>query len=165
MSHKTPANIISRINYRLAHNVLSLASDDEWLLKDAVFVVLDLVAEIESLKAQGINLRNLARKNRELKDLITKIEIQRDTAVKDSIRLCETNNHNARMYGECKNLLQKHGIHLVSKECWCNPTTDQDCFQPPEDLKKIYATIGGKLSKRKITPEQQAKMQAGRKTK
>lgn len=124
-----------------------------------------LLAEIEALKAQARNFRDVAKENRELVDLIAKAEIQRDTAIKDHVRCCETNNHNARMYAECKQLLQKHGIHLVSKECWCNPTSEQDCFQPPEDLKKIYASIGGKLGKRKIDPEQQAKMQAARKRK
>jgi len=34
-----------------------------------------------------------------------------------------------------------------------------------EELKKIRATINGKLSKRVITPEQQVNMQAGRKQK
>ena len=48
--HKTPANIISRVNYRLAHNVMSMAADDEWLMRDAVFCIMDLVAEVENLK-------------------------------------------------------------------------------------------------------------------
>ena len=38
------------------------------------------------------------------------------------------------------------------------------CFTP-EELKTLRAIINGMLSKRKITPEQQAKMQAGRKRK
>lgn len=103
-----------------------------------------LLAEIEALKVQACNFRDVAKENRELVDLVAKVEIQRDEAIK---------------------LLQKHGIHLASKECWCNPTVEKDCFQPPKDLKKIYASIGGKLGKRKISPEQQAKMQAARKRK
>lgn len=147
-----------------------------------------LLEEIEALKVQARNFCDMARENRELADLIAKAENQRDAAIKDHIRCCETNNHNARMYGECKQLLQKHGIHMVSKECWCNPTAEKDCFQPPEerskqggwalwelrkliddlndaDLRALYATIGGKLGKRQISAEQQAKMQQARKRK
>ena len=51
MSHKTPVSIISRANYRITHNV-SLSADDEWLIKDAVSCVIDLVKEIEELKEQ-----------------------------------------------------------------------------------------------------------------
>ena len=50
IEHRTPVSIISRVNYRLAHNVLSLSADDEWLIKDAVSCVMDLVAEVEDLK-------------------------------------------------------------------------------------------------------------------
>lgn len=32
----------------------------------------------------------------------------------------------------CKQLLQKHGIHMVSKHCWCNPTVENDCCAEPE---------------------------------
>ena len=65
-------------------------------------------------------------------DHARKLEAQRDAAIKDHIRCCETNNHNARMYGECKQLLQKHGIHMVSKECWCYPIVGDICYQEPD---------------------------------
>jgi hypothetical protein len=58
ISHKTPANIISRVNYRLAHGALSLNADDEWLLRDTVFCVMELVAEVENLK-KSITQRDL----------------------------------------------------------------------------------------------------------
>lgn len=36
---------------------------------------------------------------------------------------------------------------------------------PESELKRIYGSIGGKLGKRRITPDQQAKMQEARKRK
>ena len=70
IDHKTPVNIISRVNYRLAHNALSLAADEEWLMRDAVSCVMELVAEIEALKAQGQNA---------IHDLIKTIQVREET--------------------------------------------------------------------------------------
>ena len=68
----------------------------------------------------------------DMKATIKRLEDERDKAIRDHIRCCETNNHNAGMYMECKQLLQENQIHLVHKECWCNPTVDNDCYAEPK---------------------------------
>lgn len=64
-----------------------------------------------------------------------------------------------------------NGKHLVNhlpdlgpNDSYVNVDLTSLLGQLPEyELKKIYASIGGKLGKRKISAEQQAKMQAARK--
>ena len=50
MSHKTPTSIISRVNSRLNNATLDAA--DEWLIKDVVSCIMNLVKEVEELKEQ-----------------------------------------------------------------------------------------------------------------
>lgn len=54
-------------------------------------------------------------------------------------------------------------------QAWAKMTTTKDHLRElleglnDDDLRTLRAIINGKISKRKITPEQQAKMQEGRK--
>jgi len=126
MAHKTPESLLGRIEYRLAHNRLSMDAEIEWLLLDIKSTMLDMIAELKSHK--------------------------------DGVRKCKAPGCVADFCSFAEN--KKTGDPATLNEI----KELIECFNEA-DLRIIYATIGGKLGKRKISPEQQAKMQQARKRK
>jgi len=61
---------------------------------------------------QTVAEAHLQQEMRKLLNHIVSLEKSRDQAVRDHIRCCETNNHNARMYMECKQVLAENGISM-----------------------------------------------------